>query len=215
MDNYDWKYIEFPSHSKDWKKFKQSNNTIPINILYVPCNTKQIRPVYISKYNHKRDKQVNLLMNTDNNINWHYLAVKNIPALLRGITSNHNGDFYCLNCFHSYTTKNKLKRHERIRRDHDFCYVKTPDEDKKILKYNPGEKSLKAPHIIFVDLECLLEKIDTCPNNLEKSYEEKITKHTPSGYSLVTCCSYDKLKNERKYYRGGDCMKILSKDLRK
>ena len=85
---------------------------------------------------------------------------------------------------------------------------------KKILKYNPGEKSLKAPHIIFVDLECLLEKIDTCPNNLEKSYEEKITKHTPSGYSLVTCCSYDKLKNERKYYRGGDCMEILSKDLR-
>ena len=85
---------------------------------------------------------------------------------------------------------------------------------KKILKYNPGEKSLKVPDIIYVDLECLLEKIDTCHNNLEKSYEEKITKHTPSGYSLVTCCSYDKLKNERKYYRGGDYMEILSKDLR-
>ena len=40
---------------------------------------------------------------------WNYLALKNLPALLRGITSNHDGDFYCLNCFHSYTTKNKLK----------------------------------------------------------------------------------------------------------
>ena len=39
---------------------------------------------------------------------WHYLALKNLPALLRGITSNHDGDFYCLNCFHSYTTKNNL-----------------------------------------------------------------------------------------------------------
>ena len=40
---------------------------------------------------------------------WHYLAVKSLPALLRGITSNHDGVFYCLNCFHSYSTKNKLK----------------------------------------------------------------------------------------------------------
>ena len=28
-------------------------------------------------------------------------------ALLRGITSNHNEDFYCLICFHSYSTINK------------------------------------------------------------------------------------------------------------
>ena len=88
------------------------------------------------------------------------------------------------------------------------------DEDKKILKYNPGGKSLKASFINYVDLECLLEKIDTCQNNLEKSYTEKIAKHTPSGYSLVTCCSFDKSKNERKYYRGEDCMEIFCKDLR-
>ena len=39
----------------------------------------------------------------------HYLAVKSISRLLRGIASNHDGDFYCLNCFHSYTTKKRLK----------------------------------------------------------------------------------------------------------
>ena len=43
---------------------------------------------------------------------WNYLTAKNLPGLLKGITSNHNGDLYCLNCFHSYSTKNKLKRHE-------------------------------------------------------------------------------------------------------
>ena len=84
----------------------------------------------------------------------------------------------------------------------------------KILKYNPGEKSLKAPHIICADLECLLEKIDTCKNNLEKSYTKKKAKHIPPGYSLVTCFSYDKSKNERKYYRGEDCMEMSSKDLK-
>ena len=48
-------------------------------------------------------------MITDGTTNWHYLAIKNISGLLRGITSNHNGDFYCLNCLHSYRTKNILK----------------------------------------------------------------------------------------------------------
>ena len=44
---------------------------------------------------------------------WHYLAVKSLSALLREITSNHDGDFYRLNCFHSYNTKENLKKHEK------------------------------------------------------------------------------------------------------
>ena len=47
-----------------------------------------------------RDNQVILLMITDGE-KWHYLAVKILPALLRRIPSNHNGDFYSSNCFHS------------------------------------------------------------------------------------------------------------------
>ena len=89
-----------------------------------------------------------------------------------------------------------------------------PNENNKILKYNPREKSLKVPFIIYADLECLLLKINTCQNNPEKSYTEKKAKHKPSGYSLVTCCSFDKSKNERKYYRGEDCMKIFCEDLK-
>ena len=125
-------------------------------------NTKQIRQAYISKYNNERDNRVNLLMITDGTNNWHCLAVKSISGLLRGITSNHNGDFYCLNCFHSYTTERKPREHERICNDHDFCYLKMPDEDNKILKYIPGEKSLKVPFIIYANLECLLQKIKSC-----------------------------------------------------
>ena len=47
-----------------------------------------------------------------NGENWHYSAVKSLSGLLRGITSNHNGDCYCLNCFHSYRTENKLNAHK-------------------------------------------------------------------------------------------------------
>ena len=38
---------------------------------------------------------------------WHYLTVKNVPALLGGITWNHYGDFSCLNCFDSNSTEKK------------------------------------------------------------------------------------------------------------
>ena len=153
--------IEFPSHSKDWKKFEQNNKTIALNILFVPYNTKQIRLAYKSKYNHKRDNQVNLLMITDDGENWHYLAVKSISALFRGITSNNNGDYYCLNCFHSYRTNNMLKKHERLCGKNDYCHVKMPKEDNKILKYNHEEKSLKSPFITIADLECILPKISS------------------------------------------------------
>ena len=172
INNYNWKDIEFPSHSKDWRKFEQNNKTIALNILYIPYNTKEIRQAYISKHNDERDNQVNLLMITDGTSNWHYLAIKNISGLLRGITSNHNGDFYCLNCFHPYTTEKKLRKHERICKDHDFCDLKMSDEDNKILKYILGAKSLKVPFINYADLECLLRKINhvriTLKNHIQK-----------------------------------------------
>ena len=213
IDNYNWYNIEFPSHSKDWKKFEQNNKATVLNILFVKDNTKQIRQAYISKYNNKRNNQVILLMITDN-VKWHYITVKRISRLLRGITSNHVGDFYCLNCFHSYTTEKKNKKHERICKDHDSCHAKMPDENNEILKYNLWEKSLKVPFIIYADLECLLQKINSCQNNPKKSYTEKKVMHKPSGYSLVTCCSFDKSKTEWNYYRRKDCAEIFCKDLR-
>ena len=103
LNTYNWKDIKFPSYSNDSKKFEQNNGTIALNILYVPYSTKQIRPAYISKYNYKRDNQVVLLMITDNE-KWHYRAVKSVPGLLTGITSNRDADFYCL--IHTQQRKN-------------------------------------------------------------------------------------------------------------
>ena len=36
----------------------------------------------------------------------YYVTVKELPALLKGMTSNDNGHFYCLNCLHSFRTEN-------------------------------------------------------------------------------------------------------------
>ena len=79
---------------------------------------KEIYPTYISKHNSTREKQIILLMipneekeghqvKSEGHVvkfegqRWHYLAVKNLFALLHEITSKHKkhkDDFYCLNC---------------------------------------------------------------------------------------------------------------------
>ena len=69
--------------------------------------------------------------------------------------------------------------------------------------------------MIYADLEYLLEKIDSCQNDPEKSSTEKMSDHTPSGYSLITCCSFDASKNKWSCsYRGKDCMEMFCKNLR-
>ena len=214
INNYNWKDIEFPLESKDWRKFECNNKAIALNILYVPYETKEIRQAYISKYNNERDNQVILLMITDGTTNWHYLAIKNLSGLLRGITSNHNGDFYCLNCLHSYRTKSKLKKHEKICKYRDFCNLKMADAKKNISESKPGKKSLKHEFVIYADLECLLLKMNTCNNNPNKSYTTAKATHKPSGYSLLTSCSFDTSENKQTYYRGTDCMKRFCDDLK-
>ena len=138
---------------------------------------------------------------------WHYLAVRRLSALLRGITSNNNGDFYCLNCFHSYRTHNKLKKHETVCNNHDYCHLDMPKEDEKMLKYNHGEKSLKAPFIITADLECILENEQSRQNNSENPYTERKAKHKPSSYSWSSICWFDATKNKHNFYTGKDTKK--------
>ena len=54
---------------------------------------------------------------------WHYLAVKKVFALLYGITSKHKGNFYCLNCLHSFRTENKLRSHQEVCKNKNFCGI--------------------------------------------------------------------------------------------
>ena len=88
--------------------------------------------------------------------------------MLKGIKYDHDGDFYCLNCFHSFRTKSNLEKEEDVCKNRAYCYTEMPKEINKILKYSYGEKFMKVPFIIYPDLKSLLTKIDTCHNNPKK-----------------------------------------------
>ena len=114
IDNYNWKGIDFPAGVKGWEKFEKNNKEVALNIMYTLPNTKERKLAYKSKYNHKHKNQVVLLLISDSKqsdeiYKWHYIALKSdsidngfnrpirsLSRLFRGITSNNNGDFYCL-----------------------------------------------------------------------------------------------------------------------
>ena len=207
-------------------KFEKNNSDIALTIFYAPPNKKEIKITYKSKFNRKRKNQVVLLMITDDEQQdtiekWHYIALnseiddddeykkptQSLSALYRGVASNHNRDFLCLGCLHSYRTDNALEKHERLCGKHDYCKVNMPSKDKHTLKYNPGKNSLEVPHIFYLDLETLLVKTQSSENSPEKSYIERKAIHVPCGYSLDLVTSYDFNKDKHSFYRGTDCTK--------
>ena len=106
INKYNWEGINYPSKIGDWKTF----------IFCVLKKKKYFQ--LISKQNATREKQIMLLMiPNEEKEGWHYLAVKKLSTLLRGITSIHHGDFYCLNCLHSFRTENLnlVKKYVKIK----------------------------------------------------------------------------------------------------
>ena len=98
----------------------------------------------------------------------HCLAVRKLSALLHAKASKHKGNFDRLNCLCSFIMGNKLKFHEKVFKK-DIYGIVMPSENENILEFNQCMISDKMSCIIYVYIESLIEKIDRCANNPEKS----------------------------------------------
>ena len=97
----------------------KNNPIIAFNVLY--AKKEKLYPAYVSKHKSNREKEIILLM-IFNGKGLHYITVK-------GNTSKHHSDFYCLNCFHSFRTENKLESHKKLCENKYFCIIVKPSED--------------------------------------------------------------------------------------
>ena len=104
---------------------------------------KTISVAYRSEYNNKRKKQVILLM-ISNGKKQHYIPVTDLFALLKRFSSNHKEDFYCLNYFKSYTSKNKLQEHEQICNTQNSYRIEMPKHVEKNIKLQSRRKIIKS-----------------------------------------------------------------------
>ena len=113
---------------------------------------KEIFPASISIINFNCEKQIVLLMIPNKEKRgWHYLAAKRLSALLWGITSKKNGDFYYLNFLHFFKIENKIKSTQKKKKckKKDFCGIVTPSEKDNILELNQYMTSDKS-HTLFM-----------------------------------------------------------------
>ena len=145
---------------------------------------------------------------------WHCLAVKHSSELSRGITSKHHGDFYCLNCLHSFKTEDKLRSHEKVCKNKYFCGIVMPLEKNNMLEFKHYMKSDKMPYKYLCRHESLMQKIDGCENNPEKHSATKIWEHIPSGCAMPTILGFEHIEDKNTLYCGKDFMKRFCETLR-
>ena len=144
------------------------------------------------------------MMSNEEKEGWHYFAVKKnnkkkLSLLLTVMTSKHHGDFHCFNCLHSFGTEDKLKSHEKVCNNKDFCGTAMPSEEDNILEFKQYMKSDKMPHIIYAHIESLIRKIDGCTNTTENSSTTKIGEHIPFEYSMSTICTFNYIEDKKLY----------------
>ena len=77
-----------------------------LNALYVQKNENIYCLPFKTQSN--QEEQIIMLMISNGKF-WKWSFSKTLSALLKVITSKHDGDFYCLNCLHLFRTKNKLE----------------------------------------------------------------------------------------------------------
>ena len=61
------------------------------------------------------------------------------------LLKKNNGNYYCINCLHSFRIEGKLKLDKNVCKSHDYCnhdLVKMLKKDNNVFKYNHGEKSM-------------------------------------------------------------------------
>ena len=147
-------------------------------------------PAYTSKHNSSREKQIIFLM-IPNGERWYYLAVKRLSVLMRGIKSTNNSNFYCLNCLHSFRTKNKLELHKRCVKIKIFVVLECLL--KKIWYYTSiSTKTLISHQPSFTQiLNLLLKKILRCKNYLKNYLQQK---QVNIFHLFIQCVQYGHMK---------------------
>ena len=101
-----------------------------------------------------------------------------------------------MNCPYFFRTKKRLESHKKVRGNKDFCNVIMSSKYIEVFDFNQYKKSGKALFTIYADVECVTEKIDGYKNNSENSSTTKVSKHTPSGFSMSRISPFRSIENK-------------------
>ena len=177
-----WDGVNFPASNDDIGTFETTNqNSISVNV-FVEDENQTIRADRITKIE-RPSCHINLLRIEKDN-NEHYVLIKYFSRLAgRQTNKTTNKMFCCSFCLHGLKSEKLLNSHLiKGCMANEIQQTKSPEEG-TTMKFEKHFKKLKAPFVIYCDVECL---------TTETTYGIKGTyqNHKPSGYMLNLVNAY-------------------------
>ena len=177
-EKFNWKGIEFPVSLKQIYKFEKQN---PFAVNVFGIEGEKVYPLRISK---EREKQF-------------------IDLLLSSQVSKHKSSrFFCDRCINHFPNKPALEKHLEFCSNNEAVRIEFPrhkDKDGEkldcsvFLNFQNFNRSMRVPFVIYADLECFTEKIQTCYPNESRSFTNQYQHHKPSGFCYLIKCFDDEL----------------------
>ena len=201
---FNWSGLTFPVSLSQIRVFERNNSNVSVNVFVFEESTKEIIPVYVTKFRN-RQKHVDLLLLKNEN-NYHYTWIKNFSALVNHRTRSHHKTYPCPYCLHPYSSETSFQNHLPDCCQHKRQKIVFPEGDRQILEFRNYQNCEKIPFILYADFESYL---------LPASENECIDTHIPSGFCAYTVCTESQFQTEPFIYSGKDCMKEFFEHLRR
>ena len=91
---------------------------------------------------------------------------------------------------------------------HGAHRIELPIRDKNdVLQFTDYEKTLKVPFVIYADTETIVQKVDTCQPNPDRSASTPSTKLEVCGFGYKVVCEDERYTKPAVIYRGKDAVK--------
>ncbi|KYM95311.1 hypothetical protein ALC62_14051, partial [Cyphomyrmex costatus] len=202
--------IEFPMTLNQIKRFENLND-ISINVYTIE---NEILPLRLT--DDKKKKHVNLLYvedpqddnvedTRDKNVR-HFVLIKNLSRLVSSqISKKEHKKYFC------DSSSAKLELHSMDCGKLNDCAIRLPSEDDKWLKFKNHCRKERVPFVVYADLECVLEKMDTESTSSTYTYQH----HQVFSIAYYVHCSYDSSLSGYKFRRDNNCIAWFADELKK
>ncbi|KYQ54176.1 hypothetical protein ALC60_13452, partial [Trachymyrmex zeteki] len=189
------KDIQFPITLHQIKKFETFND-ISINVYAIE---KGIVPIRFA--GRKRNKHVNLLYVEDDSAG-HFTLIKDLFRLVRSQITRNKKKYFCDKCLHYFNSSAKLETHSEDCEKLNDCAIRLPSENDKWKEC--------VPFIVYADLECTLEKMNSDSQSAMHMYQH----HNVFSIRYYVHCSYDSSLSGYRFRRDKDCIAWFAEELK-
>ena len=195
--------IDFPVSVAQIPIFEKHNRILSINVFGSENKASSVFAIYLSKFNGKRKKHVNLLL-----YRGHYYLITNFSRLMacQLDKSGKNKRHFCMSCLFSSLDQNKLRKHMNI------CKTKTQQfttpKRKTYMSFEHYHNVIKGDFVIYFDIEAI-----NCPfpdggkNRSPSGKTVKTSIHIPISVAAIRISSCTRHSSDIYLYRGYNCIK--------